>query len=385
MKDQFSEAQQIGIHCGEDYEKFLGAVVPPIFENTLFRFPTMEMMEESLKNPGMRYGYTRISNPTCEIVEKKIAALEKGEVAKTCVSGISAILSAISTFLEQGDHVVYVRTAYGRVDEIVNRYFPRFGVTSTAVEGDDLAEFESAIRPNTKIIYLESPSSMVLKLQDLRAVAKLAKSKGIYTIIDNTWATPVFQNPLDLGIDVVVHSVSKYLGGHSDIIGGVMITSKAIMDRVPVSGSFLPPFESWLLARSLRTLGVRMKAHQENAMMVAAYLEKHPKVIKVNYPGLPSFPQYDLGKSQMSGYSGLFSFEIDAEKDGIARFIDTQKYFALGSSWGGFEGVIDPVIVGHTKQEVIDMGYAPGLVRISIGLEDVDCLLDDLDNALKTV
>ena len=385
MKDQFNKIQQIGIHCEEEYEKFLGAVVPPIFENTLFKFPTLELMEEAYITPGMRYGYTRISNPTCEIAEKKIALMEKGEVARTYVSGVSAILSAISTFLEQGSHVVYVKTAYGRVDEIVNRYFSRFGVTSTAVDGEDIAEFESAIQSNTKIIYLESPSSMVLKLQDLSAVAKLAKAKGIATIIDNTWATPVFQNPLALGIDMVVHSISKYLGGHSDILGGVIISSKEIMDRIPVSGSFLPPFESWLLIRSLRTLGIRMRAHQENAMAVTQYLEKHPKIIRVNYPGLPSFPQYDLGKKQMSGYSGLFSFELDAEKDGIARFINTQKHFALGSSWGGFEGVIDPVIAGNTKQQVIDMGYAPGLIRISIGLEDADCILDDLDNALKAV
>ncbi len=385
MKDQFSQIQQTSIHYNEDYEKFLGAVVPPIFENTLFKFPTMEIMEESMKTPGMRYGYTRISNPTCDIAEQIIAVMEKGEAAKTYVSGVSAIFSALSTFLEKGDHVIYVKTAYGRVDEIINTYFSRFGVSSTAVEGDCITEFESSIRPNTKIIYLESPSSMILKLQDLHAVSKLAKQKGIYTIIDNTWATPVFQNPLTLGIDMVVHSVSKYLGGHSDILGGVIISSKEIMDSIPVSGSFLPPFESWLLIRSLRTLGIRMKAHQKNAMVIAQYLEKHPKILKVNYPGLMSFPQYELGQRQMSGNSGLFSFEIDAEKEGIDRFINTQKTFALGSSWGGFEGIICPVIAGKTKQEVVDMGYAPGLIRISIGLEDVDCILEDLDNALKEV
>ena len=184
---------------------------------------------------------------------------------------------------------------------------------------------------------------------------------------------------------MVIHSVSKYLGGHSDILGGIIVTSKKIMDTIPVSGSFLPPFESWLLIRSLRTLGIRMRTHESNGMAVAMYLEKHPKISKVHYPGLQSFPQYELGKKQMTGYSGVFSIEIDTDKRGIERFIDTQKHFALGSSWGGFESIIAPYIAGNTREQVITMGYDPGLVRISIGLEDVDCLIEDLDYALKTV
>ena len=197
MKDQFSEMQQIGIHGEEDCEKFLGAVVPPIFENTLFKFPTMAVMEESMETEGLRYGYTRISNPTCEIAEKKIAMMEKGETARTYVSGVSAIFSALSTFIEKGDHVIYVKTAYGRVNEILTKYFSRFGVTSSTVDGEDIQEFECAIQTNTKVIYLESPSSTLMKLQDLQAVTKLAKSKGIFTIIDNTWATSGFSKPLD--------------------------------------------------------------------------------------------------------------------------------------------------------------------------------------------
>lgn len=382
MESHFRRVQQIAIHHGEEYEKHNGAIVPPIYENSLFRFPDFDSLEDQNSS---RYAYTRIDNPNYKIVEKKIAKMEKGQAARCFVSGVSAIFSALSAFLEKDAHVISVRTVYGRVNEFLNTYFNRYDVQVTRVEGDDIDEIEQAIRPNTKIIYLESPSSLIMKLQDLKAVAKIAKQNGIYTIIDNTWATPVFQNPLELGIDVVVHSVSKYLSGHSDIIGGVIVSSQDIMDSIPRLGNFLPPFEAWLLLRGLRTLGVRMKCHQDNALAVAKFLENHDKVLKVNYPGLSSFPQYRLGKSQMRGYSGTFSFELDTDKQGIRRFIDGLNFFALGSSWGGFESVISALVAGRSEQDVIDIGYSPKQVRISVGLEDVDCLLEDLESALKLI
>jgi cystathionine beta-lyase/cystathionine gamma-synthase len=381
----FDEIQQIGGHFGDEPEKFLGAVVPPIFLNTLFKFPTYESANGNGEGKEKRYGYTRCSNPTYEIAESKIAKMENGEVARCYVSGVSAIFSALSAFLEKDAHVVCIKYVYGRVDEFLNTYFNKYGVETTRVNGENLEEIKGAIRPNTKIIYLESPCSLVFKMQDLAAISKIAKEKGIYTIIDNTWATPVFQNPLDLGIDVVVHSVSKYLGGHSDILGGVIVASKEIMDRIPTVGSFLPPFEAWLLIRSLRTLGVRMKQHQENGIKVATYLENHPKVISVNYPAIKSHPQYELGRKQMSGYSSVFGFEIDTCREGIERFINNLKYFALGSSWGGFESIISPLVCGRSDQEVLDAGYSTKYLRISIGLENADELIEDLDNALKYV
>ncbi|HHW31682.1 MAG TPA: aminotransferase class I/II-fold pyridoxal phosphate-dependent enzyme [Clostridiaceae bacterium] len=381
---RFDEIQQIGGHYGDDHEKFLGAVVPPIFSNTIFKFPTYESNEENNKNNN-RYSYTRIQNPTYEIAEKKIAKMENGEVARCYVSGVSAIFSALSAFLEKDAHVVCIKHVYGRVNEFLDTYFNRFGVETTRVSGEDLDEIVSAIRPNTRIIYLESPSSLLFKLQDLAAIAKIAREKGIYTMIDNTWATPVFQNPLDLGIDIVIHSISKYLGGHSDIVGGVVISSKEIMKKIPTFGSFLPPFEAWLLIRSLRTLGVRMRQHQENGIKVAKYLESHPKILSVNYPALESHPQYELGRKQMKGYSSVFGFEIDTDREGIKRFINNLNYFTLGPSWGGYESIITAMACGRTDEEVLATGCSIKYLRISIGLEDADVLTEDLENALKHV
>ncbi len=274
------------------------------------------------------------------------------------------------------------------VKVFLETYMKKFGCEVTFVSGESLEEFEQAIRPNTKIIYLESPLSNIFTLQDLEAISALAKYHGIATIIDNTWATPLYQNPLKYGIDLVVHSASKYMGGHSDILGGVIVGSKDVLDSImnnerSLFGAVMDPHQSWLLIRSLRTLPVRLKQHQENGMQVAAFLESHPRVSAVYYPGLQSHPQYELGRKQMSGYCGLLSFVPRGDKQQIMKMMKSLQYFEEGPSWGGFESLINSPGLWVNEETSIQSGIPIGLIRISVGLESADSIMGDLDRALN--
>lgn len=382
-------------HFGEDRERYMGAVVPPIFQNSLFTFESYEAIDAAFERPQDNYIYTRGLNPTVEIVEKKIAYLEGGEKAKLFASGMSAISASILAFVNTGDHVIAISSVYGPTNNFLSKYlFGKFKVDVTFVDGGDLEEIEKAIKENTKLIYLESPSSCTFKLQDLEGVAKLARPRGIKTVIDNTWATPVYQNPLKLGIDVVVHSVSKYLSGHSDVVAGVVVSSQEIMSRIieleySLLGGKIAPFEAWLILRGLRTLSLRMERHSQSAMKLARFLKSHPKVITVNYPGLESFPQHELAKKQMKGFSGLMSFEVDTDVEGIKRLLNNLGYFQIGVSWGGYESLAYAPIISLAKELPEEKwkaaGIKPGIVRISVGLENVDDLIRDLEEALKLV
>ena len=388
MDNNYLSAEEICTHLGDEYERFHGAVVPPIYQNSLFVFNNFDSLTEAMKDEQSSYLYWRGSNPTVEIVEKKIAALEKGEKCKLFSSGMAAISSAILTFLKSGDHVLSVSNIYGPTAKFFS-YIEKFGISHTNTPRTDLDAIEALIQPNTKLIYLESPTTMTFKLLDLKAISFLAKQNGIKTIIDNTWATPLFQNPIASGIDIVVHSVSKYLGGHSDLVGGALITSKEIMDRIfyreyQLLGGVMPPYEAWLLMRGLRTLPIRMKAHQEGGMKVASFLENHPSVKKVNYPGLESSPDYELGKQQLKGYSGLMSFELkDNTFKAVRTVIDHLKKFQIGVSWGGFESLVISPNYGYNTEQIVLSGIDPGLIRISVGLENIDELIEDLDGALR--
>lgn len=388
MTDNLFSDEHICTHLGDDYDRFHGAVVPPIYQNSLFVFKNFDQLTAAMKDEQGSYLYSRGTNPTIEIVEKKIAALEKGEKCKLFSSGMAAISSAILTFLQAGDHVLSISNIYGPTSKFFT-YFEKFGVSHTNTLSTDLVTIESLIRPNTKVIYLESPTTMTFKLVDLKAIATIAKQYGIKTIIDNTWATPLFQNPITLGIDVVVHSVSKYLGGHSDLVGGALITSKEIMDHLfyheyQLLGGIMSPYEAWLLMRGLRTLPIRMRAHQESGLKIASFLENHPSVKKVHYPGLKSSPDYDLGKQQLKGYSGLMSFElVNNSFDSVRNVINHLKHFQIGVSWGGFESLVISPNYGYNTQQLINSGMDPGLIRISVGLENNDDLLKDLDTALQ--
>jgi cystathionine beta-lyase len=385
-----SSNEHIVTHLGDEYERFHGAVVPPIYQNSLFVFENFEQLTDAMKDEQSSYLYWRGTNPTVEIVEKKIAALEKGERCKLFSSGMAAISSAILTFLQSGDHVLSISNIYGPTTKFFT-YIEKFGISHTNTLNTDLDAIQSLIRPNTKVIYLESPTTMSFKLVDLKAIASLAQQRGIKTIIDNTWATPIFQNPITYGIDIVVHSVSKYLGGHSDLVGGALITSKEIMDHLfyheyQLFGGVMPPYEAWLLMRGLRTLPIRMKVHQESGLKIASFLEESSAVKVVNYPGLESSPDYKLGKEQLKGYTGLMSFELKNNTyESVRKVINSLKHFQIGVSWGGFESLVISPNYGYNVEQLVKGGLDPGLIRISVGLENVDELLEDLESALKLV
>lgn len=383
-------------HYGEDRKEYNGAVVPPIYQNSLFTFESWEAIEKAFSDPIHSNIYTRGNNPSATIVEKKIAKMAGGEKAKLFASGMGAISSAILHYIKGGDHIITLNNTYGPAGNFIGTYLKnKFGIESTFVSGEEISDFENAIKPNTKLIYLESPTSAVFTLQNIRAVAELAKKHGIKTVIDNTWATPIFQRPLEMGIDMEVHSCSKYFGGHSDLVAGVIIGKEKDIDEIysneaALLGAKIAPFEAWLIMRSLRTLPIRMKAHEENAMRVAEFLENHPKISKVNYPGLKSFPQYELGKEQMSGYTGLMSFVINSENlEEIKAFVNSLEYFSIGVSWGGHESLAYAPAISYlqemTPEKFKATGLSLGVIRVSIGLEDAEDLIEDLENALKNI
>ncbi|NER15372.1 aminotransferase class V-fold PLP-dependent enzyme [Leptobacterium flavescens] len=371
-----------------------GAVVPPIYQNSLFTMESWDAIDKTFDDRVNSYIYSRGNNPSARIVEEKLAEICGGESAKLFASGMGAISAAILSCIKKGSHIITVKNIYGPANNLLQNYFkPKFDIDITYISGTNITEFEDAIRADTSLIYLESPSSVVFSLQDIETVVKLAKPRGIKTIIDNTWASPVFQKPLSFGVDLEIHSCSKYIGGHSDVVAGVVIGSQAGIDSIftkefELLGAKIAPFEAWLLLRSLRTLKIRMDQHQKSALEVARFLEDHPKIEKVYYPGLESFPQYELGKKQMSGFSGLMSFQLktsDLEK--IKKFFNSLSLFQIGVSWGGHESLIYAPAISYlkelTEEQFAGMGIHLGDMRISVGLEAAEDLISDLDKCLK--
>lgn len=383
-------------HYGEKREEHQGAVVPPIYQNTLFTFESWDAIDNAFADPINNNIYSRGNNPSATIPEAKLAALAGGEKARMFSSGMGAITAAIMHFVKAGDHIITLKNIYGPAMNFIDNYLgSKMNIESTFVKGDCVKEIEDAIKENTTLIYLESPASSVFTLQDLEAIALLAKQHGIKTIIDNTWATPIFQKPLKLGIDLEVHSCSKYIGGHSDVVAGVVIGSAKDIDEIftteySLFGGKIAPFEAWLITRSLRTLPLRMAKHQENTLRVAAFLNSHPKVKRVMYPGLKEFPQYELAKKQMSGFTGLFGFEIDTENvDELKEFMNSLELFSIGVSWGGHESLIAvtaiPYLREMTPEQFKNTGLSLGIARMSVGLEDAEDLINDLEKALENI
>ena len=362
----------ICMHLGDDYDRYLGAIVPPLFQNTLFTRKT--------QNHG--YRYSRIGNPTVDILEAKLAALEHAEAARVFSSGMGAISATLVSLLKAGDHAVVLLCRF------FTDVLSRFGVSVTFIEHGAPEEWERAIRPETKLFYFESPASNIFRILDIRAVTALAKAHGITTAIDNTWATPLYQNPIDLGVDYVLHSATKYLGGHSDVTAGVVMGPKAPLDAMlegerGLFGALLDPFAAWLLIRSLRTLEVRMQRHSENAAAVAELLSRSGKVKRVFYPGLPTHEGYETARKQMRGFSGLMSFVLDVDDDRAMAFAKGLPFFQEGPSWGGFESVLNTPGI-HADPAVRAFECIPqGLIRISVGLESRESLLDAFEQSLK--
>lgn len=395
--------ETIVTHWAEDPRRYLGAVVPPIFQNSLFTFPDsaervaswppfVPSVEETENGadwlPPHGYDYTRVSNPTTDIAEAKIAALEGGDRARCFGSGMAAISAAILSCVKAGDHIVCVDTVYGPTRSFLSNYLPRFGITTTYIDGCDSREWFETMTNDTRLFFLESPSSVVMKQQNLAEIAEFAQEHGITTICDNSWASPIFQNPLALGIDLVVHSATKYLGGHSDIVAGVAVGNeermqKLIMEEGCLLGAVLDPFAAWLLLRGLRTLPIRMERHQQTAQIIAQALHEHPNVARVFYPGNPDDRQPGLTQTQLRGTSGLLSFQLkNKSQEAARRVVDSLKYFAIGCSWGGFESLA--LVMPVPARALDEQGNAMrSVIRLHIGLEHADDLWNDLDTALK--
>ena len=377
-------------HVGEDPKKYMGAVTPPVFMNSLHVFDTVkDYFDVDIFNDEYYYG--RASNPTVTILEKKLAALEHGSRAVVFSAGMAACAAAILAVCKTGSHIICVRESYGPVQHLLNEFLhEKMDVEITYVVGKEVEEFEEAIRPETDMIILESPSTLVCNVVDLQAVAKLARRHGIKTYIDNTYSTPVFQKPLDFGIDIVMHTMTKYIGGHSDLIGGVLISKddgfmKKIMVQRDWFGGVLGPMEAWLAIRGLRTLDVRMQRHYETGMKVAEFLENHPKVERVFYTGLSSHPQYDLARKQQKGECGLLSIEIKGDTKNVETFVDNLKIFEKGCSWGGFESLAIAFTYNWSEEELRFHGLNRNIVRLHCGLEGTENLIEDLKQALDKI
>ena len=383
---QYKTKSDIVTHVGDEYAEFMGAIVPPIFQNSLFLKPTPYngIPEDN------EFVYTRVNNPTIDIAERKIAALECAEAAACFSSGMGAISAAIMHFVKKDCHIIAPHTIYGPTRTFITKYLAeKFGVTHTFVHGSDLEEIKAAIRPETTLIYLESPSSLVLYMQDIEEIAKIAKEHGIGTAIDNTYATPLHQNPYTYGIDLVCHTASKFMGGHSDIVAGVVAGSKEMIEQIAheereLLGSCMDPHQAWLLIRGLRTMPVRVKAHGESGLKVAKWLEQQPCVKQVFYPGLDSHPQKELvDKYLKGGLNGLIGFVYDGTAEQAREFMYSLKMFQYGVSWGGFESLVAPGSVGLTDEEAAAIGMPANVIRIHVGLEDVDTLIADLAQAFE--
>ena len=385
------------IHAGERAtpatEKSGIPLLPPIYQNSTFRFTTAAECAEAFRDEESGYVYTRWGNPTQEVLEKKLAVLEAGEVALATASGMGAVSTALLTALADGGHVVAMENLYSATFQILNEELPRFGIETTFVDATDPLQIERAIRADTKVLYLESPTNPLLKLIDLRASAEIAKAHGVTSIIDNTFATPCGQQPIPLGIDVVVHSMTKYLSGTGAVVAGAIVGQEAFLTRAKTGalrnfGAVISPFNAWLTLQGITTLPLRFARHCENAVQVATFLEAHPAVAWVRYPGLPSHPQHKLAKHQMDAFGGMITLELKGGHRAGEHLVDRLQRCALAVSLGDVRTLIcHPASTTHShvpagiRQQI---GITAGLVRISVGLEDVEDILADLGQALES-
>ena len=376
-------------HLGEDRENYFQAMAPPIIQTSNFAFPNLADFRERFSNELDNHVYSRGNNPTVKILRQKIAALEGAEDALVFSSGAGAMNTAILANVKAGDHVICVEAPYSWTNTMVAKFLPRFGVTHTFVDATKIENIAAAIQPNTTLLVLESPNSMTYALQDLKACADLARQHGIITCIDNSYCSPLYQNPIAHGIDIVMHTGTKYLNGHSDVVCGVICSTKAMIRKIfdleyMTFGSILAPNDAAMVIRGLRTLPLRLHQSHQSAMKITQWLEDHPKVEKVLFPFLPSFPQYELAKRQMKGCGGLFTVFLKAEsRQKVEDFFHQLKRFLLAVSWGGHESLVLPLAAFYNMPGREDTTAPWNMVRFYIGLEDPDWLIEDLENALK--
>jgi cystathionine gamma-lyase len=374
------------IHVGDMQTDSTGAVVTPIYQVSTFR----------QREPGSEgeYVYSRTGNPTRTALERSIAALEEGEYGLAFASGMAAITTIALSLLKRGDHVLAVEDLYGGTRRLFNQVMRNFGVSFSYVEGSNPKDFEAAIKPETKLVWIESPTNPLLKVIDIKEVAKSAHNHEASVVVDNTFMSPYLQQPLKLGADIALHSTTKYLGGHSDLIGGaVALSDRALYEKVHfaqnAAGAVPGPLDCWLTVRGIKTLAVRMDRHCQNAQKVADFLSLHKKVQRVLYPGLASHPQHELAKRQMSGFGGMVSFHLKGDFEACKRLLKNVGVFTVAESLGGVESLIEhPSSMTHAsvpREERERTGVTDSLIRLSVGIEDVEDLITDLSTALDSV
>ncbi|MEM9545593.1 MAG: aminotransferase class I/II-fold pyridoxal phosphate-dependent enzyme [Bacteroidota bacterium] len=385
------DINDILIHHGEARENYFNAVAPPIIQTSNFVFDSVEQLRERIGDELHYHVYSRGNNPTVEILRKKIAELEHAEDALITSSGAAAIATATMPHLAAGDHIICVNNPYSWTKALISRLLYRFGVSYDFVDATDIENIKNTIRPTTKVLFLESPNSFTFECQDLEACSKLAKENGILTIIDNSYSSPIFQNPIDFGIDLVVHSGTKYINGHSDVVMGVICGSKKLISKIFHSefmtlGVNISPNDAFLAIRGLRTIDLRLKRSNESANQIIQYLNKHPKIKAVIHPFAKNFPQQALAKKQMRGCGGMFTVVLNAtSKEEVLQFTRSIKRFLIAVSWGGYESLMMPSIAFHDMPGKEDSPIPWNYVRFYIGLEDPAYLIADLEQALESI
>ncbi|HUU78192.1 MAG TPA: aminotransferase class I/II-fold pyridoxal phosphate-dependent enzyme [candidate division Zixibacteria bacterium] len=395
-KKQEDLGKKIGttvVHAGEAINPITKGVVTPIDFSTTYAYETAEAWAEVFYHGKPGFAYSRHGNPTRSVFEGKIAILEHGEAGIGFSSGMAAISSAICTFIEPGDEIVVTDRCYPGTRHLLNQYLKKWGFKVHFVNATKIENVAEKINKKTKIVHMECPANPTLSLCDIEETVKLAKEVGAKYLFDNTFASPINQNPIDFGADVVIHSVTKYLGGHSDILGGAIVTSanlrSEIMNTTVYFGGVMAPFDAWLTIRGIKTLELRVKRHNENAIAIAEFLEDHPKIREVHYPGLKSHPQYELAKKQMMGFGGMVSFCVGkSDKDG-GKFLNSLKIIKRASSLGSVQSLAQAsgsmIYLEFTEEEKRAIGINPGFIRFSTGIEDKDDLIEDIDQALETL
>ena len=376
---------------GEDRENYFNAIAPPIIQSSNFAFGTVEEMRSAFADEYSSYLYSRGINPTVDILCKKLAALDHAEDCLVFNSGAAAIFVAVLANVKSGDHIVSVNKPYTWAQKMFNEILPRFGVSTSYIDGREITNFERAILPNTTVIYLESPNSWDYAIQDLKAVAELAKAENIITIIDNSYCTPLYQQPIDLGIDLVLQSGTKYIGGHSDTVAGVLTGSSKMIEKIFRSeflniGSGISPFNAWLLIRGLRTLPMRLERITKTTLQIVQYLQGNEKVEKVIFPFDKNFPQYALAKQQMQGACGLLTFIVKATTvEQIENFCNRLQHILMAVSWGGHESLIVPKCAGMPAAEFDATNPEHRMIRMYVGLEEADYLIKDLERGFGEI
>jgi len=390
MKNGYDFAT-LAVHAGESPCRITGALDTPIYQSTTFAAVDSAEMAALYGGEKPGFVYTRYGNPTIQALETKLAALEGGEAALAFASGMAAISSAILGYVKAGDHVVAARSLYGAAYNFLNTKLPSLGASTTFVQSTRVEDYEKALKPNTRLIYFETPSNPILEILDMPAIAQMAQSRGIPSMIDNTFSSPALQQPLKRGVTVAVHSATKYLCGHGHAMGGAVIGPKEYIRHLSQEiirdfGGIISPFNAWLILRGIRTLHLRMPAHCSNAQKIAEFLSAHPKVERVNYPGLPSHPGHELARKQMKAFGAMISFEVKGGYEGGKKVMDGVRIFARAASLGDTRSlIVHSASTSHRavpREQRLAIGITDGLVRLSVGVEAVEDLVADLDRAL---